>query len=48
MHFVGHLTYIDEPRSNIVRRMAFRWRYDRDTQYFHRIWEKENEHEYAD
>jgi hypothetical protein len=48
VHFVGHIAYIDEAGSNIRYHMAFRWRYDIETQRFHRIWEAENEHEYAD
>jgi hypothetical protein len=48
VHLVGRIIYIDEAGSNIKRHTAFRWRYDRQTQRFHRIWDKENEHEYAD
>ena len=48
VHFVGRITYIDEPGSNIKRHLGFRRKYDRPTQYFRRIWESENEHEYAD
>ena len=48
VHFVGHIAYIDEPDSSITRHMAFRWRYDVQTQRFRRIWKEENEHEYAD
>lgn len=48
LHFVGHITYIDEPGSNIMRQTAFRRGYDIDTQRFRRLWDAENEHDYAD
>jgi hypothetical protein len=48
LHFVGQITYIDAPGSGIQRMMAFRRRYDTETQRFRRIWQDENEHEYAD
>jgi hypothetical protein len=48
IHFVGHITYLDEPGSNVIRQMAFRRKYDIETQRFHRIWDTDNEHEYAD
>jgi hypothetical protein len=48
LHFVGCITYIDSPGSNVTRQMAFRRKYNPQDQRFHRIWESDNEHEYAD
>jgi hypothetical protein len=48
VHFVGHIIYIDAPGSSIRRQMAFRRKYNIETQRFHRIWITDNEHEYSD
>jgi hypothetical protein len=48
LHFVGRITYIDSPGSNVRRHVAFRRKYNSLDQRFHRIWEGDNEHEYAD
>jgi hypothetical protein len=48
LHFVGHIAYIDTPGSNVIRHLAFRRKYNVETQRFHRMWETDNEHEYAD
>jgi hypothetical protein len=48
LHFAGRIIYIDRPGSGISRTMAFRRKYDLETQRFHRLWEVENEHEYSD
>jgi hypothetical protein len=48
IHFVGYCIYIDAPGSNIKRQLTFRRRYNLDTQRFERIWDSDNEHDYAD
>jgi hypothetical protein len=48
LHFAGRITYIDSPGSNVRRQIAFRRKYNPLDQRFHRIWEDDSEHEYAD
>lgn len=48
VHFCGLIKYIDAPGSNVTRQTVFRRKYLIDTQRFHKIWDHEDDHEYAD